>query len=55
MEKVVGYLELAKLNWELAAAYLKDAEDQLGVARSKLEDALGRRPRYNQDDPLLPN
>ena len=50
MEKVEGYLELAKLNSELAEAYLQDAEDQLATAISKLEAALRQRPQYNQDE-----
>jgi exonuclease VII small subunit len=52
MEKVVGYLELAKLNWELTEAYLKEAEDQLAIARSKLEAVLKQNLQYDQDNPF---
>ena len=40
MREVDGYLELSALNSEIAAAYLKDAEDDLSTAVDKLEDCL---------------
>ena len=41
MHEVTGYLELASLNSEIAAAYLKDAEDGFSTVVDKLEDCLG--------------
>jgi hypothetical protein len=40
MHEVAGYLELSALNSEIAAAYLKDAEDELSTVVDKLEDCL---------------
>ena len=41
MHEVDGYLELSALNSEIAAAYLKDAEDELSAVVEKLEKSLG--------------
>ena len=41
MHQVKGYLELSALNSEIAAAYLKDAEDELSAVVEKLENSLG--------------
>lgn len=40
MDETTGYLELSALNSEIAAAYLKDAEDELATVVEKLEDSL---------------
>jgi len=48
MHEVHGYLELSALNSEIAAAYLKDAEEELSAVVEKLEKSLGlvRELRY---------
>ena len=50
MRKVIGYLELAQLNWEIAEAYLKEAEEELSTAVKALETCLELMAKGTQDD-----